>query len=777
MAITPGTYVLLNVANTGLAMDTQGATSTKGANVRLYTRNDSDGQLVSVVSYGSNYVLRFALTGMVVDVKKATIAQGQTVQQYTWNKGKGQQWTFVDAGEASVIDGSDGRCYYIRTALANSNNYEIEAYGSTPAAKTDLDIAKHTTANDHKWIFVPKPTLKPGTYRFLSAKDMESCLGLSGKSGDINVYVQGEDDTNLQRWKVTNSGDNCLVESVSNASRYMTPINYAVADSAVVQIGRDSTRDTTKWLPVQAGTVKYNGNVTPYYEFRNFGSGSRVNYVMDVQGAANTIGTRLMVYPDNNKAQQGFVAVPETTLNTSVEAPSAPGAAASVGGTKVSVIVGKDKVSSHPAWIGTGEQWQLRYRTRKRLVSSGNDVLSAWTPWTSIDGGSTVNAGWGNAAAPNCTVTVQNGINYAKNIARTVNTTDQDKWEVQYQVRRWVSGSQHGPTAATTYQLVFQPTCAIQAVGWGAAGLGISYGADQQRGSNTLTIYEVSYEDNGEKVVMFSDESGYASVDVASSGSVVIPTNLVQRTPAEGTNVNVSYRYANVDGASSDNTMTVPFSVYQGSLEVAITNLVAPSKDNGWMLHVETDRSPAKLLLEYEGMDYKTYVSQDGTWDIPALYGKPYTATVLYEENGEEGSVSRTLAAVDNPHAYVFSWDGGWFVIKGNIDDYVEYTRSYEADYDAQLTNSDSLEVVHFTDAQKGGGTVAGAFAPTIYNDHSDLKAARELLAAHYAWLRPPDDEGECIRCAITSVEFDQTPLQWSDVQVSFRIIDAPEGF
>lgn len=780
MAITPGTYVLLNVANTNLAMDTQGATSTNGANVRLYTRNDSDGQLVTVVKEGSYYALRFPLTGKVVDVKGATVAQGQNVQQYSWNKGKSQLWTFVDAGAKTAIDGSDGRCYYIRTALPNSNNYQIEAYGAASAVKsvTNLDIAKASTANDHKWVFVPKPILMPGVYRFLSVKDQSVCLGLTGMAGDTNVYLQGVNDTNLQRWKVSKTGNNFWLESVEYPKKYMTPRGYAAENSKIVQLGTDSTQTATKWLPVQVGTAKYNGNVTDCYEFR---CQNGVNMVLDVQGDKTAIGTNLETYTDNNGKNQMFVVVPETVLDSSVGAPTDPGVASKTGGAKAKSVAGVGKVAFVPTWAGGASKWQLRYRSRRRLVSSADNQFQSWTAWKSIDGGSSANSGWGVDSVPNCLATKANDRNYAKALNYTVNTTDQDLYEVQYQVRQWVSGSKHGPTATFTGRVKFRPTCTISTAKWSPKGLTISYSANQKRKNNDIVIYEVK---SGSRTV-FSSDTGRVFTDKSYSGSIVIPQSVLTYVPATSGNVKVTFRYTNVDGAylHSKETQTVPFSRDSGSITVHSRNVVAPDKSNGWMLHVESDvvGETNKLLIDYgsDGVKLKTYLSEDGKWDVPILYGRSYTYYVMIENGSAFGIASDSMTKVQNPHAYVFNYkrtDGtpDWYVLKLNEGDYPEYTRSFEADFDAQLTNGKSFEVVHFGNAQRGGGTVAGVYVSRLYTDHAGLGAARRAIG-QYAWLRPPDDAVDVYRVAITGVEIDQSPRTYSEVQVSFRIINDPE--
>lgn len=80
--VEDGTYVVLNLGNTSLALDSCGATDGNNANVQLFTRNDTDAQLLRVWTRADGTrQLCFAATGKCVDVANGRFAHGNNVQQ------------------------------------------------------------------------------------------------------------------------------------------------------------------------------------------------------------------------------------------------------------------------------------------------------------------------------------------------------------------------------------------------------------------------------------------------------------------------------------------------------------------------------------------------------------------------------------------------------------------------------------------------------------------------------------------------------------------------
>lgn len=788
--IADGGYVMLCAAKTTLAVDTQGATNNNGANVRLYTRNDSDGQLVTVQTYGDYQVIRFPLTNMVMAVSGSRVSQGQNICQWTWNKGKGQQWSIEDTGNTYTVSGQTYSGYKIKTALNTS--YEMEAYGSASsvAKGTNLDIARSSSDLDHVWLFVPAPILQAGrAYRLLSAADHNVAAGLSGNSGDVQVKLVGSTDSNDQRWMVTNSYPNVKVSPLSNSKLFMAPKGYSAANSVPVNVLKDSSDQSTQWYPAIVGSQTLNGQQYPLVNFRNL---EGVNLVMDVKGGKANIGTVVQVYTDNDTKGQQFLAIPETALDTALPAASKLGIADSLGGKARSTISGTD-VTAWLSWLGTATDWELRYRLQYRDASKGQSDFAGWSAWKNIQGDATAGLGWGTGENATCIPTKQRDDDGAmRNYSRaltfgTLSGNGKDAVRIQWEVRQWASRSsaypvnRHGNVASSTSTIVWEPTCTIDAALWSTDGLRLTYSTDQLRGGNKMTITRLAATLDGEEHVIYDGE-GLVMEGLAASGSVMIPQDGIGFLFNEGDPITVEATWTNADGinVSCDYSGTIAYDTGKTSI-ISAPTITPPSEANGWMLHVNASSSvadSAQLYLDYGSTRTTlTHYEDDGNlvWDVPVRYGESYDVYILAQSGAEwDKYQGATMPAVDNPYRYVFNFADGCFVVHGDAGSPPSFSLSYEADVDAQMTNGTTYEVVHYGFGRKASGQLSGVYVPMLGTMHTSTEQLQALMAAGYAWLR---DESKCYRVAVTGYELTKTPAQWDEVSVSFRLINDPDTY
>lgn len=804
MAVTDGGYVMVTPAALSLALDVQRATSANGANVRLYSLNYSDGQLVQVTTYGAYQVIRFSMTGLVLDVQGARVAQGQNVQQHSWNKGKGQQWSIEATGNTYTVGGKTLPSYYVKSAI--NTGYELEAYGSSSsiASGTNLDIARHTADRDHEWLFVERPLLETSCpYKFLSAIDQNVCVGISGKAGDQQVRLAGVADDNGQLWAVADSSPDTEVGSFANSTWYLTPKGYATpANSTPVlalkaKMVNGSFHESQRWVPTIVGTTAFNGQQVPLVTLRNM---LGTNQVLDVKGAASSVGTVLQTYTDNGGKSQKFLAIPETPLDDSLPAATSLLVADSAGGRGGADIWGRGTVTAYPCWVGDANEWDMRYRVRRRKATAGDDEFGAWGAWLNCANGSNAGLAWGPSGTATC---ITDGAKdpagttrrYAKGMPFEVSATGDDLIEVQYQMRRWGGWSSrlgaytHGPQANATFRVKYQPRLAFEGATWSPDGMGLTYTSDQKRDHNEMLVYSIVCTDGDDvRHVVFEDVDGYPVTDLPWSGTAMVPQDRVAYIPDEGDAVEATVRWSNVDGAYLQERATYEGTVsYGGGRDLSVTLATeAPGAANGYMLHVSADVTDAdsySLFVDYDdGLGYRRFDGAGGAWDVPVLYERPYRAiaTVL---KGGRWAVARTeqFEAIPNPDAYIFNFvrpDGtrDWFAVKADVGAPPTYRRSFRADYDKRLTNGRNMPVVHFGYAQDTDGSVSGSYASSLGIEHAGVGYLRALLSGGYAWLRPPEDTSEFFRCAITGVDIDQTPARHAKVSVSYIIVDNPAG-
>ena len=790
MSVEDGGYILINCAKlngTPYAMDTKGAVSSNGSNVRLYAPNASDAQLVTVQTYGDYQVIRFPLTGMVLDVQGGRVAQGQNVQQYTWNKGKGQQWQIDATSSSYTYQGTSYTAHKIKSAI--DTGYEIEAYGAASAVTngTNLDIATTSSDKDHLWLFVPAPILQEGrAYKLLSASDHSVVAGLSGNSGDVQVKLLGETDSNDQRWLMVNSFPTVKVSPLSNSKLFMAPKGYTAAASTVVNVLKDSTDQSTRWYPTIVGSQTLNGQQFPLVTLRNM---EGVNIVLDVKGASSSVGANLQVYGSNGGKNQQFLAVPETALDAALPAASKLGVADSVGGKAETSLAGSGSTSAHLSWLGTAYDWELRYRLSYRDASKGQSDWDGWTAWKGLQGNATAGRGWGTGENATCIPEKQRDPvgamrNYARALSLYLSGNGKDAVRIQWEVRQWAGRSsafpvnRHGNVATATSRIYFMPTCTISAARWSTDGLSLEYASDQLRGGNKLTVTRLATVIGGAAHVFYEGE-GIQLEGLAGSGSVTIPQEALNFLFDEGDAISVSATWTNADGASVECSFdgTVAYGSGKSSFIVAPT-VVQPSESNGWMLSVDASQTSADvagLYLDYGNrrLDFVRFEDDgDMVWNVPVRYGEAFTVCLIAEDGAEWDKFTvGAFPAVDNPARYVFNYEGGCFVIHGNVGAPPTFQLTQESNVDAQMTTGTRYEVVHYGFGRKVSGSVAGVYAPAAGTMHAEADQLEALADAGYSWLR---DEVNCYRVAVTGYTLGKTPAKWDEVSVDFRLIDPP---
>lgn len=782
MALSNGGYVMVPASGVGLALDTQGATTTNGANVRLYIRRASAGQLVTVQTYGSHRIIRFTLTGMVCDVKGGTPKAGANVQQYTWNKGLNQQWDMVESGTAT-IDGTSYPTYYVRSA--KNDQYEMGVVGSS-ASRANIQLEARSTSADHRWAFVPTKLLQGGIpYRLISASSSSVCVGLSGKKGDAQAQLVGVADSDLQRWLAVDMGSQYLkLESLSSRGTYLTPKGLAASSSNPVTVQKATTDTSQQWRAVIVGSKAYNGQQVPLVEIFNRETPSQA---LDVKGASTEIGTKLQTYTSSGANSQRFLAIPESSLSEGLPAPTELGVTDAPGKAVRSQRWGTGRTNCHPCWVGSSDSWELRYRTRERKATAGDTTYTAWTPWRTPSG-SQAWQGWGTGEAATCRTTSLpdpsgKARRYANAIPITVSTTGADRVEVQYQVRRWGGPGAggvptHGQQANRTFAVIYRPTLTVEGVTWNPEGLHVRYHSDQRRGGNTLTAYRVTETRGGRTYVLLSREAGYPVQGLAYAGVALIPQARLRRVPQEGSTITIDCIWDNVDGAN------MPRATYSGTLSYDTgrnldldPEITEPAEANGWMLGVRAKDSHGQMVqgdsfacfIDY-GDEVERYDSSDGEWSIPVRFGAAYTLHVMAQSGTRWDNDVSSHPAVDSP-GIVLNTSDSCFVVAVNLGGIPLRSHSAQADWDAQTTNAGGYERVHVGEGTSAPGTIQGVHRPGDGTAWTSCDIA-EAMVGQYAWLR--DYGGR--RRRVVVVGLDRTKRDRGNEQfvLSYRQVDEP---
>lgn len=184
MAIAAGTYEMLAVLDTAMALDVASNSTANKANVRLWGRNGTNGQTWSFVAYGSTagvFTIRDAETGKALDVAGGTAKNGTNVQMYTYNGTAAQLWKVTEVGTQDV----NGTAYPVVTLGAfGASAYVADCAGGKSEIRTNIQIHTANGTPAQRFVLVPAEWLAAGGSK-------TSYAGLPAASGGDGGTVPG----------------------------------------------------------------------------------------------------------------------------------------------------------------------------------------------------------------------------------------------------------------------------------------------------------------------------------------------------------------------------------------------------------------------------------------------------------------------------------------------------------------------------------------------------------------------------------------------------------
>ena len=164
MAITNGLYELRSMLLTKMCADVFNGSAVRGANVQLYSANDTNAQKFRVLEETSaHWSLQNANSGMYVDVSGGTARNGQNVQQYTDNDSRAQRWKLTETGETVAIDGYTCSVVTIGSYVTTDGaTYVMDVRGAMSTNKTNIQIYTANGTLAQQFALMPTTLLDKG---------------------------------------------------------------------------------------------------------------------------------------------------------------------------------------------------------------------------------------------------------------------------------------------------------------------------------------------------------------------------------------------------------------------------------------------------------------------------------------------------------------------------------------------------------------------------------------------------------------------------------------
>ncbi len=271
--IADGRYRIVTAMDDSKGMDLSGNNTVSQTNVQLYdiTYNDTWFFDVKYMS-GGYYKISVPDTNMCLDHAGAEQRDGANLWIYTNNDTMAQRWSFEDAG---------GGYFYIRSGV---DNRCIDVQGKKTANRTNIMLQTKNGGDNQKWKFVgeEKP-IKDGQYRIMSVMDGNQGLGpLNGNASEGTVLRLNDVSTNtVPLFDVKYDSKGFYRISVANTSLYLDEGDGGGFDGARLQLHANDTSSVyEKWRFVDRGDGTYtirNGKDGRVIDVR----GGTTNYLFD----------------------------------------------------------------------------------------------------------------------------------------------------------------------------------------------------------------------------------------------------------------------------------------------------------------------------------------------------------------------------------------------------------------------------------------------------------------------------------------------------------------
>lgn len=140
--VEEGIYTIQTSLNKERVLDIPGASSANGANVQIYTSNDTLAQQFKITAVRDGYYkIENMSSGKVLDIANASCASGANVQQYSWNNSDAQLWRFLDAGNGK---------YFIQSKLGTV----LDLLNAVTTPGNNVQAYELNLSNAQKWVLI-----------------------------------------------------------------------------------------------------------------------------------------------------------------------------------------------------------------------------------------------------------------------------------------------------------------------------------------------------------------------------------------------------------------------------------------------------------------------------------------------------------------------------------------------------------------------------------------------------------------------------------------------
>ena len=288
--IADGDYQISASYNPSLVFDVEGAADWNGANVQLWTENNTKAQGWRIAYDGAGYYTVTSLSsGKVLEAAGGCSSDGTNVHQYDLNETDAQKWRIDDApnGGYSFVNKGSGTSLDIEGA-ADWNGANVQIYTQNGSDAQRFLLTKYVEGGSQ--------ILPDGEYEMVSALDDNYLVEVVGAAewDYANVQLWTSNDTLAQRWKITYDDEGFYSLVCVNSGKALEATGVDPSGEKNVWQCEPNGSDAQKW--------RIDANEDGTFILVNKLSAM----ALDVEGAEIAEGANVQVHPLNGTAAQRF---------------------------------------------------------------------------------------------------------------------------------------------------------------------------------------------------------------------------------------------------------------------------------------------------------------------------------------------------------------------------------------------------------------------------------------------------------------------------------------
>lgn len=209
-AIPEGEYVIMSELADGMVLDVANGSTAAGANVRLWTSNDSQAQRWKV-TYDANGLATItnAKTGKVLDVANGKVQKNGNVWQWNNNGSLAQKWRLVRNNKGAIK---------VLSAKDPTISLDLASGQSTKGTNLQLWTDNGTKAQQFRFVSTTvslstaeQASIEDGCYHIVSTLDLQASYMLQladwGRASGTNIRVQKATDQMDEVFRITRGDD------------------------------------------------------------------------------------------------------------------------------------------------------------------------------------------------------------------------------------------------------------------------------------------------------------------------------------------------------------------------------------------------------------------------------------------------------------------------------------------------------------------------------------------------------------------------------------------